>query len=100
MGQPDSKRTKQTSTKRGQVETQKQDLSGDSGRDGKPVGRGGAGRGQGRKPMGAEAATVVTLRLTPTQKQKLKALGGASWARNAIETASAIALAKSEGSAD
>ena len=84
MEQPNSKRTKQISTKREQVEAKKQDISGDSGCNGKPVGRGGSGRGQGRKPMGAEAATVVTVRLTTIQKQKLKELGGSDWLRKAL----------------
>jgi hypothetical protein len=50
--------------------------------------RGGAGRGQGRKPLEAGNATVVaTLKMTTTQKEKLGRLGGAPWVRGRIDKA-------------
>jgi hypothetical protein len=49
---------------------------------------GGAGRGQGRKPLVAGEETVpVTIRMTDTQKQKLKRLGGPKWVRAQIDKA-------------
>jgi hypothetical protein len=49
-------------------------------------GRGGPGRGQGRKPLQAGEDTVtVSLRLTPAQREKLDALGGARWIRQKID---------------
>lgn len=87
MGQPDSKRTKQATAERRQVETAKQNLSGHSRGNGVPVGRGGPNRGQGRKPLGTEATTSVTLRMTLGQRDKLKALGGAAWVRGLIDAA-------------
>ena len=39
MGKPDAKRTEQTRPKQGQVEEAKQDVSGNRGRNGKPVER-------------------------------------------------------------
>jgi hypothetical protein len=52
----------------------------------KIVGRGGAGRGQGRKPHApGEAMVAVTLKMLPKQKEKLKQLGGASWLRKRID---------------
>jgi len=48
--------------------------------------RGGPGRGQGRKPLQAGEDTVtVSLRLTPAQREKLDALGGARWIRQKID---------------
>lgn len=50
--------------------------------------RGGAGRGQGRKPLpDGEAAQVVSIRLTRAQKDKLEKLGGAAWVREKISRA-------------
>ena len=50
--------------------------------------RGGAGRGQGRKPLEEGAETVpVTIRMTLRQKLKLARLGGAKWVRARIERA-------------
>lgn len=50
--------------------------------------RGGAGRGQGRKPLPAADRTVpVTLRMTELQRDKLKTLGGAPWVREKIDQA-------------
>lgn len=45
-------------------------------------------RGQGRKPIkpGEETVTVC-LRVTPAQREKLKALGGAEWVRDRIDRA-------------
>jgi hypothetical protein len=52
----------------------------------KPAGRGGPGRGQGRKPLQTGEDTVtVSLRLTPAQREKLDALGGARWIRQKID---------------
>ena len=45
-------------------------------------------RGQGRKPIKAGEETVtVSLRMTPAQREKLKALGGAEWVRDRIDRA-------------
>lgn len=50
--------------------------------------RGGPGRGQGRKPVKTGEETVtVSLRMTSAQREKLAALGGASWVRKMIERA-------------
>lgn len=50
--------------------------------------RGGAGRGQGRKPIKAGQDTVtVSLRLTVGQRDKLALLGGAEWVRQRIDKA-------------
>jgi len=54
----------------------------------KPKGQGGAGRGQGRKPLPDGEATVpVMLRMKPAQKEKLARLGGAPWVREKIDKA-------------
>ena len=48
--------------------------------------RGGAGRGQGRKPIQQGEDTVtVSLRMTTGQRAKLATLGGATWVRQQIE---------------
>lgn len=50
--------------------------------------RGGAGRGQGRKPVKEGENTVtVSLRVTVAQREKLEALGGAKWVRQRIDKA-------------
>lgn len=50
--------------------------------------RGGAGRGQGRKPLEEGVETVpVTVRMTLRQKDKLARLGGAKWIRARIDRA-------------
>jgi hypothetical protein len=50
--------------------------------------RGGAGRGQGRKPLSEGEPTVtVSLKLTANQKAKLARLGGAPWIRKKIDQA-------------
>jgi len=50
--------------------------------------RGGAGRGQGRKPIQAGEATVtVSLRMTAAQRAKLMRLGGAAWVRGQLDQA-------------
>ena len=50
--------------------------------------RGGAGRGQGRKPITEGQQTVtVSLRMTALQRDKLALLGGASWVRSKIDVA-------------
>lgn len=49
---------------------------------------GGAGRGQGRKPLaeGVESV-IVPIRMTPEQKAKFHALGGAEWLRKMLKRA-------------
>ena len=50
--------------------------------------RGGPGRGQGRPPVKAGEETVtVSLRMTPSQREKLARLGGAGWVRDRIDRA-------------
>ena len=50
--------------------------------------RGGAGRGQGRKPVKAGEETVtLSLRVTVAQRAKLAILGGAEWVRSKIDSA-------------
>lgn len=52
--------------------------------------RGGAGRGQGRKPIKQGEDTVtVSLRMTIAQRDKLALLGGAEWVRQRIDKAKA-----------
>ena len=52
------------------------------------TGRGGAGRGQGRKPLVAgEETTLVTGRVTDAQRHKYLALGGSAWLREQIDRA-------------
>lgn len=53
--------------------------------------RGGAREGAGR-PEGStkpDKKKSITVRLTPEQREKLKALGGAKWIRKIIDDASA-----------
>ncbi len=51
-------------------------------------GRGGAGRGQGRKPVKQGEETVtISLRVTTAQREKLARLGGAEWVRSRIDKA-------------
>ncbi|MBP8100585.1 MAG: hypothetical protein KAY54_01770 [Burkholderiaceae bacterium] len=50
--------------------------------------RGGAGRGQGRKPLKEGQETVtLSVRLTVAQRAKLERLGGAAWLRDHIDKA-------------
>lgn len=50
--------------------------------------RGGAGRGQGRKPLSpGEESVVVTMRMTPGQRDKLVRLGGGKWVRDKVDKA-------------
>lgn len=50
--------------------------------------RGGAGRGQGRKPVKVGEKTVsASLRMTENQRNKLAKLGGAKWVRGKIDGA-------------
>ena len=50
--------------------------------------RGGPGRGQGRPPVKQGEETVtVSLRMTPSQREKLARLGGAGWVRDRIDRA-------------
>jgi len=52
------------------------------------IGRGGAGRGQGRKPLqGDEAMVGITVKVSTAQREKLKQLGGAPWVREKIDKA-------------
>ena len=54
----------------------------------KLTGRGGPGRGQGRKPIQeGEPMVPVTVKMLPTQKEKLKRLGGGPWVRKKIDQA-------------
>jgi hypothetical protein len=56
--------------------------------DKKLTGRGGAGRGQGRKPKDhSDAKKPVTIRLDEEQREKLVRLGGAPWIRERIDKA-------------
>jgi len=56
--------------------------------DKKLSGRGGAGRGQGRKPIAQGVPLVqVNVKMLPAQKEKLKRLGGAPWVREKIDQA-------------
>ena len=53
-----------------------------------PPARGGAGRGQGRKPLSHDAPTVpVSIKMTLNQRDKLQRLGGPSWVRERINEA-------------
>jgi hypothetical protein len=50
--------------------------------------RGGARPGSGRKPLPeGEALVPVTIKMKPTQKDKLQRLGGAPWVRQKIDRA-------------
>ena len=50
--------------------------------------RGGAGRGQGRRPIKPGEDTVtVSLRMAISQRAKLKRLGGGAWFRQQIDAA-------------
>ena len=50
--------------------------------------RGGAGRGQGRKPLQPGAETVpVSIKMTTEQRDKLQRLGGSPWVRARIDKA-------------
>lgn len=49
---------------------------------------GGAGRGQGRKPLDETDPTVIVpIRMTISQKKKYLALGGPAWVRERIDKA-------------
>lgn len=51
-------------------------------------GRGGAGRGQGRKPKEiSDAMKSVSIKMTDAQRAKLTKLGGAPWVRERIDKA-------------
>ena len=50
--------------------------------------RGGAGRGQGRKPLNTESPTVVvSIKMSADQREKLQRLGGPTWIRARIDRA-------------
>lgn len=49
--------------------------------------RGGAGRGQGRKPLSDDGAKAYKLLLTDEQRAKLADLGNAAWVREQIDFA-------------
>lgn len=54
----------------------------------KTSGRGGAGRGQGRKPLKpATVSVATTIRMTPEQREKFARLGGADWFRQCVDDA-------------
>lgn len=49
---------------------------------------GGARAGAGRKPLAeGQETTIVSIRLTLTQRTKLEALGGGAWLRERIDRA-------------
>lgn len=49
---------------------------------------GGAGRGQGRKPLAeGEESVVINFRGTKTQRDKFRRLGGGEWVRPLIDSA-------------
>jgi len=49
---------------------------------------GGAGRGQGRKPLSPDLQSViVSIRMTTAQRDKLADLGGSAWVRRRIDLA-------------
>lgn len=48
---------------------------------------GGAGRGQGRKPLEGVAMVGVSIKVTPQQRDKLRRIGGAAWVRERIDEA-------------
>jgi hypothetical protein len=50
--------------------------------------RGGAGRGQGRKPLKpGESSVPVNIRMSVSQRDKLLRLGGARWVRDRVDRA-------------
>lgn len=53
-----------------------------------PAERGGAGKGQGRKPLAKTGETMKTrpVRMTDEEWEKCKRLGGASWIRAKIKS--------------
>jgi hypothetical protein len=54
----------------------------------KLTGRGGAGRGQGRKPKDhSDAMVPVSIKMSVDQREKLRVLGGAPWVRERIDKA-------------
>jgi hypothetical protein len=54
----------------------------------KITGQGGAGRGQGRKPLAPDEKSItVGIRMTTSQREKMDALGGAPWVRDKIDQA-------------
>lgn len=59
--------------------------------------KGGKREGAGRPPAADKAVKLVTVKMTPSQHQKFLELGGSRWVKRMMETASANALAKSEG---
>jgi hypothetical protein len=60
--------------------------------------RGGAGRGQGRKPIaqGVESV-IIPIRATPEQREKFHALGGAAWFRKVLDRAKVPAAGENDG---
>jgi len=49
--------------------------------------RGGAGRAQGRKPLGRSETVSFSIRMTAEQREKLDGLGGSKWVRLKIDEA-------------
>ena len=49
--------------------------------------RGGAGRGQGRKPLSGEPMKARPIRMTDYEWETCKQLGGAAWVREQIKKA-------------
>lgn len=62
---------------------------GDDERSGRKTQRGGAGRGQGRKPLAksGELMKARPVRMTDEEWAKCKRLGGAAWVRAKIKAA-------------
>ena len=62
---------------------------GDEGRSDRQAQRGGAGRGQGRKPWAktGELMKARPIRMTDEEWEKCKRLCGASWVRSRIKAA-------------
>ena len=53
-------------------------------------GRGGAGRGQGRKLLFSEPTRVVHVLMTRKQADAVTKMGGSSWLRSLIESATGV----------
>ena len=85
MAKPDSKRPKQVAAVSGQVEDQERDISGDSAGNGKAVGRGGANRGQGRKPLDTKATVHISIRVTEAQRDTYRLHDGANLLRDMLD---------------
>ena len=52
-----------------------------------PKKRGGAGRGQGRKPLGTKPSVVIQARVTEEQRDTYLSVGGSKWLRQKLDEA-------------